>query len=85
MASSSQNNFDLNDVPNVQPELRCSSFLSQKGHFMTNGSVMLDDAVAASVARGIITPQDEKLLADRTDVEAINDSWHSVFSVLLLF
>ncbi|GFZ14465.1 hypothetical protein Acr_24g0006550 [Actinidia rufa] len=41
---------------------------------MTNASVMLDDAVAASVARGIITPQDEKLLANRTDVEAINDS-----------
>ena len=74
MASSSQNNFDLNDVPNVQPEIRCSSFLSQKDPLMTNASVMLDDAVAASVARGIITPQDEKLLADRTDVEAINDS-----------
>ncbi|PSS08279.1 Kinesin heavy chain like [Actinidia chinensis var. chinensis] len=74
MASSSQNNFDLNDVPNVQPEIRCSSFLSQKDPLMSNASVMLDDAVAASVARGIITPQDEKLLADRTDVEAINDS-----------
>ncbi|GFZ14412.1 hypothetical protein Acr_24g0006020 [Actinidia rufa] len=74
MASSSQNNFDLNAVPNVQPEIRHSSYLSQKDPFMTNASVMLDDAVAASVARGIITPQDEKLLANRTDVEAINDS-----------
>ncbi|GFS38297.1 hypothetical protein Acr_00g0056680 [Actinidia rufa] len=74
MASSSQNNFDLNAVPNVQPEIRHSSSLSQKDPFMTNASVMLDDAVAASVARGIITPQDEKLLANRTDVEAINDS-----------
>ncbi|GFZ05039.1 hypothetical protein Acr_17g0006110 [Actinidia rufa] len=74
MASSSQNNFDLNVVPNVQPEIRHSSSLSQKDPFMTNASVMLDDAVAASVARGIITPQDEKLLANRTDVEAINDS-----------
>ncbi|GFZ21565.1 hypothetical protein Acr_29g0007270 [Actinidia rufa] len=74
MASSSQNNFDLNAVPNVQPEIRHSSSLTQKDPFMTNASVMLDDAVAASVARGIITPQDEKLLANRTDVEAINDS-----------
>ncbi|GFY87292.1 hypothetical protein Acr_05g0009310 [Actinidia rufa] len=74
MASSSQNNFDLNDMPNVQPEIRHSSSLSQKDPFMINASVMLDDAVAASVARGIITPQDEKLLANRTDVEAINDS-----------
>ncbi|GFZ00566.1 hypothetical protein Acr_14g0002010 [Actinidia rufa] len=74
MASSSQNNFDLNVVPNVQPELQCSSFLSQKGHLMTNGSVMLDDDIAASVAKGIITPLDEKLLANRTDDEAINES-----------
>ncbi|GFZ05325.1 hypothetical protein Acr_17g0008970 [Actinidia rufa] len=74
MASSSQNNFDLNAVPNVQPEIRHSSSLSQTDPFMTNASVMLDDAVTASVARGIISPQDEKLLADRTDVEAINDS-----------
>ncbi|GFY88524.1 hypothetical protein Acr_06g0004640 [Actinidia rufa] len=83
MASSSQNNFDLNAVPNVQPEIRCSSFLSQKGPLMTNGSVMLDDDIAASVAKGIITPLDEKLLADRTDDEAINESM--AFSVLLLF
>ncbi|GFZ21905.1 hypothetical protein Acr_29g0010670 [Actinidia rufa] len=74
MASSSQNNLDLNDVPNVQPEIQHSSSLSQKDHLMTNASVMLDDAVVALVARGIITPQDEKLLANKTDVEAINDS-----------
>ncbi|GFZ02232.1 hypothetical protein Acr_15g0008400 [Actinidia rufa] len=80
MASSSQNNFDLNAVPNVQPEIRHSSSLSQKDPFMTNASVMLDDAVAASVARGIITPQDEKLLANRTD-EAINDSYGTQYSV----
>ncbi|GFS42880.1 hypothetical protein Acr_00g0082250 [Actinidia rufa] len=74
MASSSQNNFDLNVVPNVQPELRWSSFLSQKGPLMTNGSVMLDDDIAASVVKGIITPLDEKLLANRTDDEVINES-----------
>ncbi|GFY95128.1 hypothetical protein Acr_10g0005130 [Actinidia rufa] len=74
MASSSSKKFDLNAVPNVQPEIRCSSFLSQKGLLMTNDSVMLDDAIAASVAKWIITLQDEKLLTNRTDVEAINDS-----------
>ncbi|GFS36374.1 hypothetical protein Acr_00g0045600 [Actinidia rufa] len=73
-SSSSQKKIDLNAVPNVQPEIRCSSFLSQKGPLMTNGSVILDDAIAASVAKVIITPQDEKLLANRIDVEAINDS-----------
>ncbi|GFZ16760.1 hypothetical protein Acr_26g0000300 [Actinidia rufa] len=74
MAYSSRNNFDLNVVPNVQPKLWCSSFLSQKGPLMTNGSVMLDDDIAASVAKGIITPLDEKLLANRTDDEVINES-----------
>lgn len=73
-SSSSQNNFDLNVVPNVQSEIWHPSFLSQKGPLMTNDSVMLDDEIAASVAKGIITPLDEKLLANRTDVEAINDS-----------
>ncbi|GFZ09497.1 hypothetical protein Acr_21g0000960 [Actinidia rufa] len=74
-SSSSQKKFDLNDVPNVQPEIWRSLPLSQKDPLITNGSVMLDDAVAAaSVAKGIITPQDEKLLANRTDIEAINDS-----------
>lgn len=73
-SSSSQNNIDLNVVPDVPPEIWRPSFLSQKGPLMTNDSVMLDDAIAASVAKGIITPRDEKLLADRTDAEAINDS-----------
>ncbi|GFS42077.1 hypothetical protein Acr_00g0077950 [Actinidia rufa] len=41
---------------------------------MTNDFVMLDDAIAASVAKGIVTPQDGKLLANRTDAESINDS-----------
>ncbi|XP_062153721.1 uncharacterized protein LOC133861913 [Alnus glutinosa] len=73
-SSSSQNNFDLNDVPGVLPEIWRPLFLSQKGPLMTKDSVMLDDAVAASVAQGIMTPRDEKLLADRTDAQAINDS-----------
>ena len=45
-SSSSQNNFDLNVVPDAQPEIWSPSFLSQN----------------------------EKLLASRTDAEAINDS-----------
>jgi hypothetical protein len=72
--SSSQNNFDLNVVPDAQPKIWLPSFLTQKGHLMTNDSVMLDDAIAGSVAKGIITPRDEKLLADKSDAEAINDS-----------
>jgi Mg2+ and Co2+ transporter CorA len=36
--------------------------------------MMLDDAIVTSVAKFIITPRDEKLLAEKTDVKAINDS-----------
>ena len=45
-SSSSQNNFDLNVVPDAQPEIWSPSFISQN----------------------------EKLLANRTDAEVINDS-----------
>jgi hypothetical protein len=78
-SSSSQNNFDLNDVPDAQQEVWRPSFLSQKGHLTTNDSVMLDDEIATSVAKCIITPRNENLLADRTDAQAIKDSM--VFSI----
>jgi hypothetical protein len=73
-SSSSQNNFDLNVVPDEQSEIWRSSFLSEKGHLTTNDSMMLDDVIVTSVAKGIITPRDEKLLAEKSDAEAINDS-----------
>jgi hypothetical protein len=73
-SSSSQNNFDLNVVPDAQSEILHPTFLSQKGHLTTNDPMMLDDAIVTSVAKCIITPRDEKLLAERTDAEAINDS-----------
>jgi hypothetical protein len=73
-SSSSQNNFDMNVVPDEQSEIWRSSFLSEKGHLTTNDSMMLDDVIVTSVAKGIITPRDEKLLAEKSDAEAINDS-----------
>lgn len=36
--------------------------------------MMLDDAIVTSVAKCIITPRDEKLLVEKTDAKAINDS-----------
>jgi hypothetical protein len=73
-SSSSENNFDLNVVIDAQSEILHPSFLSQKGHLSTNDSTMLDDAIVTSVAKCIITPRDEKLLVEKTDAEAINDS-----------
>jgi hypothetical protein len=83
-SSSSQNNLDLNVVPGVQPEIWRPSFLSQKGPLMTNDSVMLDDAIAASVANGIITPRDEKYWQIGLMPKPLMTPWHSVFRVLLL-
>ena len=72
-SASSQNNFDLNVVPNVEPEVWHPSFQSQNGPIMINDSVMMSDITVTAVAVGIINPQDEMLLADRIDVQAIND------------
>ena len=73
-STSSQNNFDLNVVPNAQPEVWHPSFQSQNGPITVNDSVMMSNITATAVAVGIINPRDEMLLADRTDAQAINDS-----------
>jgi hypothetical protein len=75
-SSASQNNIDLNAVPDVQLEIWRPPFLSPRGHLMTGDSMKLDDATAASVARGIITPRDGKLLADRSDLKPLMTLWH---------
>ena len=72
-STSSQNNFDLNVVPNAQPEVWHPSFQSQNGPIMVNDSVMMSDITATEVVVGIINPRDEMLLVDRTDAQAIND------------
>ncbi len=72
-STSSQNNFDLNVVPNAQPEVWHPSFQSQNGPIMVNDSVMMSDITATAAVVGIINPRDEMLLVDRTDAQAIND------------
>ncbi len=66
-STSSQNNFDLNVVPNAQLEVWHPSFQSQNGPITVNDSVMMSDTTATAVAVGIINSRDEMLLADRTD------------------
>jgi hypothetical protein len=84
-SSSSQNNFDLNVVPDAQSEIWHPSFLSQKGHLTTNDSMMLDDAIVTSVAKCIITARDEKLLAEKTMLKPLMTPWYLVSRVLLQF
>ena len=55
-STSSQNNFDLNVVPNAQPEVQHSSFQSQNGPITVNDSVMMSDITATTVVVGTINP-----------------------------
>jgi len=82
---SSQNNFDLNVVPDAQPEIWRPSFLSQKGHLTTNDSVMLDDAIATSVAKASLLHEMKSYWQIGLMPKPLMTPWHLVFRVLLLF
>jgi hypothetical protein len=75
--SSSQNNHDainLNVVPNATPEVWRPYFLSPNGFVTVTDSVMLSSITVTAVAAGLLTPEDERVLAGRTDPQTINDS-----------
>uniref|UniRef100_A0A2N9HLQ8 Uncharacterized protein n=1 Tax=Fagus sylvatica TaxID=28930 RepID=A0A2N9HLQ8_FAGSY len=75
--SSSQNNHDainLNVVPSAAPEVWRPYFLSPNGFVTVIDSVMLSGITVTAVAAGLLTPEDERVLAGRTDPQTINDS-----------
>uniref|UniRef100_A0A2N9EW88 Uncharacterized protein n=1 Tax=Fagus sylvatica TaxID=28930 RepID=A0A2N9EW88_FAGSY len=84
MASSSSLNtqeaIDLNDAPSVMQvptamlEVWRPYFLFPSGPVKVTNSVMLNGVTATAVAAGLCTPEDEKVLAWRTDPQIINDS-----------
>ena len=74
--SSSQNNHDainLNVVPNATPEVWRPYFLSPNGLVMVIDSMMLSGTTATAVAAGLLTPEDGRVLARRTDTQIIKD------------
>jgi hypothetical protein len=76
-SSSSQNNhnaFNLNAVPSAEPEVWRPYFLSPNGIVTVIDSVMLSDTTAMAVVTGLLTPENGKVLARRTDPQTINDS-----------
>jgi hypothetical protein len=76
-SSSSQNNHDainLNAVPSAAPEVWRPYFLSPNGPVTVTDSVMLSGTTATAVAAGLLTPEDGRVLAERTDPQTINDS-----------
>ena len=74
--SFSQNNHDainLNVVPSAAPEVWRPYFLSLNGHIMVTNSVIISDTTTTAVAVGLLTPEDRRILADRTDPQTINN------------
>jgi|UniRef100_A0A2N9HEP8 hypothetical protein len=75
-SSSSQNNYDaidLNATPSVAPEVWRPYFLFSNGPITVTNSVMLSGTTATTVAAGLFTPEDGRVLAERTDPQTIND------------
>jgi hypothetical protein len=74
---SSQNNHDainLNAVPSAVLEVWCPYFLSPNGPVTVIDFVMLSGTTATAVAVGLLTPEDGRVLAGKTDPQTINDS-----------
>jgi hypothetical protein len=61
-------------VPNVAPEVWHPYFLSLNDPVMVIDSVMLSGTIATAVAVGLLTLEDGRVLAGRTDPQTINDS-----------
>ncbi|KAM2163264.1 hypothetical protein ACFX1Q_040970 [Malus domestica] len=70
--------FDLNlgeeVVPPSPDNIWRPSFISPTGPLIVGDSVMKNDMTAAVVARNLVTPKDNRLLAKQSDELAIKDS-----------
>ena len=69
-SSFSQNNHDainLNVVPSAVPKVWRPYFLSLNGPITVIDSVMLSGITVTAVVAGLLTPEDERVLAGRTD------------------
>ena len=60
-------------MPSTEPEVWRPYFLSSNGPVTVIDSMMLSGTIAIVVAAGLLTPEDERVLAGRTDPQTIND------------
>ncbi|KAM1299033.1 hypothetical protein ACFX2F_025772 [Malus domestica] len=78
MSSPSNRRFDLNLGEEVAPpspdNIWRPSFISPTGPLTVGDSVMKNDMTAAMVARNLVTPKDNRLLAKRSDELAVKES-----------
>ena len=72
-SSASQNRPNLNMVP--QPEVWQPNFLNSRNQPITvDDSVIYNFANATAVAAKLITPRDERILSERSDMDVMRDS-----------
>ncbi|KAM2295061.1 hypothetical protein ACFX1S_034906 [Malus domestica] len=78
MSGPSDRRFDLNlgeeAVPPSPDNIWRPSFISPTGPLTVGDSVMKNDMTAAVVARNLVIPKDNRLLAKRSDELAVKDS-----------
>ncbi|KAM1132295.1 hypothetical protein FF1_046715 [Malus domestica] len=78
MSGPSDRRFDLNRGEEAAPPLPDNiwrpSFISPTGPLTVGDSVMKNDMTAAVVARNLVTPRDNRLLARRSDELAVKES-----------
>ncbi|KAM1602335.1 hypothetical protein PS1_029453 [Malus domestica] len=78
MSFPSDRRFDLNigeDIDLSSPgNIWQSSFISSNGPLTVGDTVMRNDAMAAVVARNLLTPRDSRMFSKRSDEQAIQDS-----------
>ncbi|CAN6695138.1 unnamed protein product [Malus baccata var. baccata] len=78
MAGPSDRRFDLNIGEEAAPpspdNVWRPSFISPTGPLTVGDSVMKNDMTAAVVARNLVTPRDNRLLARRSDELAVKES-----------
>ncbi|KAM0981669.1 hypothetical protein ACFX2A_014977 [Malus domestica] len=78
MSGPSDRRFDLNlgeeAAPPSPDNIWRPSFISSTGPLTVGDSVMKNDMTAAVVARNLVTPKDNRLLAKRSDELAVKES-----------
>ncbi|XP_059448804.1 uncharacterized protein LOC132179990 isoform X1 [Corylus avellana] len=62
------------DMPAVHPDVWQPTFTFDDRPITIHDTVKLHDSTAMAVAKGLATPRDQTLLADRSDFDAINNS-----------
>ncbi|XP_059445029.1 uncharacterized protein LOC132176889 [Corylus avellana] len=62
------------DVLAVHPDVWQPTFTFDDRPITIHDTVVLHDSTAVAVAKGLATPRDQTLLADRSDFDAINNS-----------